>query len=170
MSFFTFNQQKTLTWVLILLSSLNLFFFVRIYLDQPEQDDKSIGLAKYPKKKIKKIRSRIQSDLKLTEEQTLAFKELQERHQQKVFEIFKRKNELKALSFRELSELESDKLAIDSINKSLSNLQFDLENMTTEHFLSIKKMLTTEQLPYFAKFIKRMGHFGKPRMKFKKPY
>ena len=168
MSFSSLNKQKTLTWVLIIISILNLFFFVSIYTKQDLNKVESKEYNHFPKRKIKKIRSRIEHDLRLDKKQVLKFKELQEIHQNKVSEIFRRKKTLKKESFKILTDERPDKDKLDTINKSLSNLQLNLETATTEHFLEIRNILRAEQLPYFSTFLKKMSRYDRQKRRFKK--
>lgn len=101
--------------------------------------------------------------LSFNKNQTTEFESLIENHKITMRDGMHRVAELKKSLYAQLNLAEQNKTSLDSIKNELNVAKDNLEMLHYNHFLDIKSICTTEQLPKFKELTKEMGMlFGPP--------
>lgn len=153
------KKIQVLKWSVIILVVLNILMLVQNFMKPPQKHHGMMPPHEGPS-------ARIKEDLGLTDEQMKTFEVLKTEHQQAMRDLHEQGRNLRDRYF-ELLRLDAvDSSAKSDLEKSISENQVQVEQVTFEHFRKVRELCEGDQKKKFDAVIhhilRGMRHQGPP--------
>ncbi|HPI37450.1 MAG TPA: periplasmic heavy metal sensor [Ignavibacteriaceae bacterium] len=142
------TKQKTLIWIIVILIALNLTTLALLWFGKP-----GMPLIPNPPGPPPNMENFLKQEMKLTEEQEESFKEIRSEHQAAIHDFNQKINEKRGELRNESFKSEPDTALIEKTVNEIGELNTEFERYMFEHFLSLRKILTEEQIDKFSQLL-----------------
>lgn len=139
-----FTQKRYLIYIIILLVILNLSTLLMMWIGRPQRPPGKGGPIS-PEREKARVEQLLKNELGFDKTQTEKYLKMRQEHQEHVTSLRNEIRQLKKQMFDEVLKDDSQPMLSDSLLQLAQEKQADLEQLTFQYFLNLKKLCKPEQ-------------------------